>query len=122
MKGDIRKETIDRYQNTIRKMDEVIEILKGNSPQSQKSSDSSVLNENSSVVDTETLSDKIMEKGSPRRPYFRLKPEDVRESVKKLIKGFLEDWDFSKKAKAEPYIHIRRVIERITKEMGKDLI
>ena len=48
--------------------------------------------------------------------------EDVKEFIRRLKEEFIEDWEFSKKAKAEPYIHFRRVIDRINKLAGKELI
>ncbi len=48
--------------------------------------------------------------------------EDVKEFIRRLKESFIEDWEFSKKAEAEPYIHFRRIIERIHKLAGKELI
>ncbi len=41
--------------------------------------------------------------------------ELIRRIEKELKDHFIEDWDFSKKAKAEPYIHFRRILEAIHK-------
>ena len=48
--------------------------------------------------------------------------EDVRNSIKNIINGLINDWEFSKKAKVEPSIHPRRVMEMIKREVGMKLI
>jgi len=52
---------------------------------------------------------------------LKLKEEEVLKKIKMLKEGFIEDWEFCKKANTEPHIHPRRVIEFIDKIFEEEL-
>ena len=52
---------------------------------------------------------------------LKLKEEEVLKKIKILKDGFIEDWEFCKKANTEPHIHPRRVIEFIDKIFEEEL-
>ena len=45
--------------------------------------------------------------------------EQDKEFIKIILEDFIEDWKFCKKAKVQPYIHIRRALEIIKKRAGR---
>ena len=85
----------------------------------------SIMNETGSLF---KLSDKIYPKPMAKRnqgkilPNSKIDVEDFAEFIRLLKEDFIEDWEFSKKAEAEPYIHFRRVIDKINKRAGSKLL
>jgi len=68
-----------------------------------------------------TLSDKIeLIRTFPKR-IEKLDVENVKEAVRLLINTVNDDWNFCKKANAEPHIHPRRILETINTIFGNKL-